>query len=49
MMPQPPDEDFTQLDAFLGNTMAGILDTLEKFFDPSKRLMALSRRTGQQD
>jgi len=33
---------------FLADTMAGILAKCEKAFDPSGRLAALSRRTGQE-
>jgi hypothetical protein len=46
-MTQPPDQDFTQLDTFLADTMAGILAKCEKAFDPSGRLAALGRRAGQ--
>lgn len=47
-MTQPPDEDFTQLDVFLTDTMAGILDKLETALDPSGRLATLSQRTKQE-
>ena len=43
VMPEPPDQDFTELDAFLADTMAGILTKCEKAFDPSGRLASLSR------
>lgn len=43
-MPQPHNEDFAELDAFLGDAMTGVLDTLEKVFDPSGRLAQLANR-----
>lgn len=40
-MTQPPDQGLTRLDTFIGDTMAGILATLETALDPSGRLAAL--------
>jgi hypothetical protein len=46
-MSQPSDQDFTQLDRFLGDMMAGILAKCEKAFDPSGRLASLSHNQTQ--
>ena len=43
-MKQPHDQDFAQLDTFLADTMAGILNKIEKAFDPSGRLARLGHR-----
>ena len=47
-MSQLPDQDFTQLDAFLADTMAGVLTALDRALNPSRRLARLSRRAGQE-
>jgi hypothetical protein len=45
---EAPDQDFAQLDRFLADTMAGILDKLNAALNPSRRLAHLRNRTEQE-